>query len=88
MTDSSSRADAQPNASTPAVSPDKGPWMVDVWPGEKVVLQSDDFTHDVAMIVDGDFGSHEEKLVYANAMAGWMNSNLPGAPNRRSPVSN
>ncbi|WP_434715736.1 hypothetical protein [Paraburkholderia sp. A3RO-2L] len=62
-------------------SPDKGPWMVNKWSGERVVLQSDDFTHDVALVVDGDFGSHEEKLAYANALAAWMNANLP-APTR------
>jgi hypothetical protein len=88
MTDSSSRAAEQANISSLAVAPDAGHWMVNVWPGDKVVLQSDDFTHDVALIVDGDFGSHEDKLAYANAMAAWMNSNLPAAQNRRSPVSN
>ncbi|WP_157639773.1 hypothetical protein [Burkholderia ubonensis] len=64
---------------TSPTSPDRGPWMVNVWPSEKVVLQSDDFKHDVALIVDGDFGSREDKLAYANALAAWMNANLHAA---------
>jgi len=92
MNDSSSRADVQTSAIAPAgvghaLPPDPGPWLVNVWPGQKVVLQSDCFEHDVALIIDGDFGSYEDKLAYANAMAAWMNSNLPAAPNRLSPAS-
>jgi hypothetical protein len=76
-TNSDALAQARNPASPAPTSPDKGPWMVNKWSGERVVLQSDDFAHDVALIVNGDFGSHEEKLAYAEALAAWMNSNLP-----------
>jgi hypothetical protein len=91
MSDSVSRADATARTGVPAgdaqAIPDRGPWMVTVWPGQKVVLQSDDFTHDVALEISGDFGSHDEKRAYAKALADWMNSNLPAA-SRRAAASN
>jgi hypothetical protein len=92
MTDSVSRAETTartdiPAGESPAI-PDRGPWMVNVWPREKVVLQSDDFTHDVALEISGDFGSHEEKLAYAKALADWMNSNLPATARRRPSATN
>lgn len=57
---------------------EKGPWVVNEWPSrdghpKKIVLQSDDFTHDVALIIDGDFGDHETKLEYAQQLASRMN---------------
>ncbi|WP_157643998.1 hypothetical protein [Burkholderia ubonensis] len=68
------------DASSVPAPPDSGPWMVNEWSGGRVVLQSDDFKHDVALVVDGDFGSREDKLTYANALATWMNANLSAAP--------
>lgn len=53
---------------------DKGPWSAEVWKDGKVVLQSDDFEHDVALIVSGDFESQEQKLSYAQALAVQLNS--------------
>ena len=82
--DAPASSQATDPAIQPPASPDKGPWMVNKWSGGRVVLQSDDFEHDVALVVDGDFGSHEEKLAYANALAAWMNANLP-APSRAVP---
>jgi len=68
-------------AAPPAmVSPDRGPWMVNTWPDGRVVLQSDDFKHDVALIINGDFGSSEDKQAYAKGLAAWMNANLAPVP--------
>lgn len=68
---------AAPRAPAP---PDRGPWMVNTWPDGRVVLQSDDFKHDVALIINGDFGSREDKQTYATALAAWMNANLVPSP--------
>jgi hypothetical protein len=58
----------------PVPSPDKGPWQVDLWPDGRLVLQSDDFEHDVALVVTGDF--YDNKRDYAEKLAAWMNSKL------------
>jgi len=54
-------------------SPDRGLWVVQQWAGSKVVLQSDDFKHDVALEINGDFEELEQKREYATALARWMN---------------
>ncbi len=60
-----------------AVQADEGPWTVEVWAQEKkapqVVLQSDDFRHDVALIVTGDFWDIEQKKAYAQLLADKLN---------------
>lgn len=58
---------------------DAGPWAVDVWGPEnspRVVIQSEDFTSDVALIVDGDFASLEDKMRYAEKLAARLNVDL------------
>jgi hypothetical protein len=55
-------------------SPDKGPWHAQEWPDGRIVLQSDDFEHDVALVVTGDFDG--DKMHYTEQLAEWMNSNL------------
>lgn len=78
MTDSGKKVPALLCAPASEVaSPDKGPWQVDEWSGGRVVLQSDDFEHDVALEISGDFGTPERKLAYAQALAAWMNAHLP-----------
>ena len=57
-------------------APDRGPWLVNEWSNNRVVLQSDDFEHDVALIVDGDFADYDDKLAYAKRMANWLNERL------------
>ncbi len=57
-------------------APDRGPWLVNEWSNDRVVLQSDDFAHDVALIVDGDFAGYEDKLDYAKRLANWLNERL------------
>lgn len=73
-------------ANAPA-APDKGPWLVDEWSDGIVVLQSDDFEHDVALEISGDFGSKESKLEYARSLAAWMNAHLPPRMDRRGVVA-
>ena len=55
---------------------DKGPWTVlQMVGGERVTgLYSDDFEHDVRLIIDGDFGSAEDKLNYAKWMRDVLNA--------------
>lgn len=54
---------------------DKGPWSVGQTQDEcRVYIQSDDFTHDVRLYVDGDFGSSEEKKIYAEQIASRLNT--------------
>lgn len=63
---------------------DAGPWAAGrCGPprGEKgedrVFLQSEDFTHDVRLYVDGNFATTEDKLEYARRLASVMNDALP-----------
>ena len=49
---------------------DKGPWSVQVWEaGRVLVLQSDDFKHDVALEISGDFEDWEKRREYATWLA-------------------
>ena len=63
----------------PAVPPDDGPWQVDEWTNNQIVLQSHDFTHDVALVINGDFESKDQKHQYAVALAAMLNA-APEAP--------
>lgn len=68
----------------PVSAPDSGPWVVSASPdGKRVSLQSDDFTHDVALLVTGDF-VEGDKLRYGKELAEWMNGCLAQKP---APVS-
>lgn len=52
---------------------DKGPWKAEVWTrvgGRVAVLQSDDFEHDVALEISGDFEDWEQRMKYAEWLAG------------------
>lgn len=57
-------------------APDNGPWMVNEWAEGRIVLQSDDFNHDVALHIDGDFADYSEKMDYARRLANWLNERL------------
>jgi len=50
-----------------------GEWTVEQWSPTKVVLMSSDFTHDVALIVNGDFGCMSDKIRYAEEIARRLN---------------
>lgn len=51
-----------------------GPWIVDEWPDDRIVLQSQDFTHDAALEVTGDFGSKNNRRMYAEEIARRLNA--------------
>lgn len=57
------------------VKPDKGPWKAAV-SGGKVFVESDDFTHDVRLYVNGDFRDEAQNLAYAERLADQLNSIL------------
>lgn len=55
---------------------DKGPWSAVITEinGKRCVrLYSDDFTHDVALTVGGDFATIDDKLEYATELANFLN---------------
>ena len=56
---------------------ENGPWAVDVWRNGAIVLQSDDFHHDVALEISGDFGSPEIKRAYAEEVCRRLNAANP-----------
>lgn len=67
-----------------AVSWDKGPWKAETWErktGRVYVVQSDDFTHDVALEISGDF-LPEDRMKYAE----WLAQLLTAACNPASGV--
>ena len=51
-----------------------GPWQVNLWPTNELVLQSHQFKHDTALIIDGDFSDAVEKRAYADNLCAWMNN--------------
>lgn len=64
---------------------DEGPWQVDIWPGNRVVLQSH-ASDDVALEVSGNFATHGDKVIYATKLAAnlnlWLRMEKDNAPNR------
>lgn len=52
---------------------DKGPWSVGTDPDGKTFIQSDDFTHDVRLYVNGDFASEAQRIGYAKLIAQRLN---------------
>ena len=58
---------------------DKGPWRARKQTkkyGGRVFIESDDFTYDVRLYVDGDFEDTKHQLAYAKALAKFLNSAL------------
>lgn len=53
---------------------EKGPWDVEEWSDAQVVIQSRDFTHDVALKVSGDFRSYAQKMAYAHEVCKRLNA--------------
>lgn len=53
---------------------DTGPWTAVRWRDGRVVIESDDFTHDVALVVTGDFADIEQKISYAQMIAERLNA--------------
>lgn len=58
---------------------DRGPWHIDVWSPRdgstsiRIVLQSDDFNHDAALEISGDFATQEQKMKYAEFIRDQLN---------------
>jgi hypothetical protein len=62
-------AQGRPAAAVSVEERDHGPWVAHKTKDTRVVLQSDDFHHDVALEVTGDFVDTESKLRYAKWLA-------------------
>lgn len=67
-------AEAQAGQRESVTVTEKGPWQVDDWGQGRIVIQSDDFTHDVALEISGDFGSVEREIAYAEEIARRLNA--------------
>ena len=52
---------------------EKGSWSVQEWKDDRVVVMSEDFTHDVALEISGDWGTKEEKIAHAQFIADKLN---------------
>jgi len=52
---------------------DEGFWTVGKTSENKVFLQSDDFTHDARLYIDGDFIDMKHKIRYAENLAKRLN---------------
>lgn len=66
---------------------ENGPWKVDEWDGGRLVLQSQDFHHDAALEVSGDFGSPELKKAYADEICRRLNAMNPDVLNAKVSVA-
>ena len=54
---------------------ERGPWNAGRWEKDgRVFVQSSDFTHDVLLYVDGDFGDDQQKWEYASEIAKRLNA--------------
>lgn len=51
-------------------------WTVGVSTDQKVYLETDDFTHDVRLYVNGDFENKEQEIKYASVLARKLNGTL------------
>ena len=51
-------------------------WTVGVSTDQKVYLETDDFTHDVRLYVNGDFKDKEQEIKYASVLARKLNGTL------------
>lgn len=62
---------------------ENGPWAAGVTDEnqQRVFIQSDDFTHDVRLYVDGDFESKQQRLEYAKEIARRLNGIKELSPN-------
>ena len=76
-----------PAPAAPAVA-ERGPWTADQR-GRHVWVDSDDLTHDVRLVVNGDFESDDQKFAYAQEIARRLNA-APAASQaepKREPLS-
>lgn len=55
---------------------DRGPWRACKESEDSVkgvFIESDDFTHDVRLYVNGDFANSAQRLAYAETLANFLN---------------
>jgi hypothetical protein len=71
-------AGPQPPTEQPSLSDaeviDRGPWCLSDWGNGRIAIQSDDFTHDVALEISGDFGDPALKRAHAQKIADTLNA--------------
>lgn len=68
---------------------ERGPWTVDDWRDGRIAIQSQDFTHDVALELSGDFGDPELKRRHAQFICDKLNTSPPearGVPEGWQPI--
>lgn len=53
---------------------DSGPWYPGKTSDDRCFVESDDFTHDVRLYIDGDFGTLGDKMAYTRGIAEHLNS--------------
>lgn len=66
---------------------ERGPWRARVTGEEhpRTFIESDDFTHDVRLYVDGDFADKEQRMAYAQEISRRLNQH--NAPVQAAPVA-
>ncbi len=52
---------------------ESGPWTVDQFSDGRIVIQSQDFRHDAALELSGDFETQKMKRAYAEEIARRLN---------------
>lgn len=51
----------------------RGPWFVDKWSESRLAIQSEDFKHDAALELTGDFESPDQKYAFALKVSDTLN---------------
>ena len=51
-------------------------WTVGVSTDQRVYLETDDFTHDVRLYVNGDFENKDQEIKYASVLARKLNGTI------------
>jgi len=65
---------------------ERGPWGAgETEGGDQAFVASDDFTHDVRLYVNGDFGTKADRLEYAKEIAKRLNAYSTKKKSRRAP---
>lgn len=67
----------RPKPSEDKTAMDKGPWIVSQNDNGSYALQSDDFTYDTRLYINGDFGEDEVRKKYAQFLADKLNAPVP-----------
>lgn len=65
---------------------ERGPWRAgETKERNQAFVESDDFTHDVRLYVNGDFEDNDQRFAYAEEIARRLNSATPNAALTRRP---